>query len=261
MLRDDHAQVAYDALAPGYDDLTRGHDHAGWTAVLEARAREAGLEGLRLLDLACGTGNTLLPMLDRGYAGTGVDISEAMLAEARRKTGGRAELVWGDIRSLPVLGAFDLIWCLGDALNYLDTPAELIAALNGMRRNLAPGGVVVFDVNTLGTFRTVYSSLLAIPGPERIVLLEGHGSRELDAGGSADTWIDRIEQQDSGWWARTRSEHHHRHHTESRLRSALADAGLACAGVYGTHTSGVIEAPLDELLHTKALYIARHQAS
>ena len=184
-----------------------------------------------------------------------------MLAEARRKTGGSARLVWGDVRDLPVLGAFDLVWCLGDALNYLDTSEELIAALSGMRRNLAPGGVVVFDVNTLGTFRTVYSSLLAIPGPERIVLLEGRGSRELEAGGRADTWIDRIEPQDSGWWARTRSEHHHRHHPESSIRPALADAALACHGIYGTHTTGVIEAPLDELRHTKAVYIARHQAS
>ena len=260
-LPDDHARLAYDALAPGYDDLTRGHDHDGWTSRLEARARDCGLDGARLLDLACGTGNTLLPMLDRGYEVTGVDISEAMLAEAERKTRGRAQLVWGDIRDLPVLGEFDLVWCLGDALNYLDTPEELTAALTGMGSNLAPGGVVVFDVNTLATFRTVYSSLLAVPGPERIVLLEGRGSRQLAAGGSADTWIDRIEPQDSGWWARTRSEHHHRHHPESSIRSALADAALACHGIYGTHTTGVIEAPLDELRHTKAVYIARHQAS
>jgi hypothetical protein len=184
-----------------------------------------------------------------------------MLAEARSKTGGRARLVWGDIRDLPVLGAFDLVWCLGDALNYLDTPGELTAALTGMRSNLAPDGVVVFDVNTLGTFRTVYSSLLAIPGPERIVLLEGRGSRQLEAGGWADTWIDRIEPQDTGWWERTRSEHHHRHHTEAAIRSALARAGLACHRVLGTHPTGVTESPLDELHHTKAVYIARHQAS
>jgi ubiquinone/menaquinone biosynthesis C-methylase UbiE len=259
-LRDDHARLAYDALAPGYDALTRGHDHDGWTSLLEARARDWGLEGSRLLDLACGTGNTLLPMLDRGYEVTGVDISDAMLAEARRKTQGRAQLVWGDMRDLPVLGEFELVWCLGDALNYLDTAQELTAALTGMRRNLAPGGVVVFDVNTLATFRTVYSSLLAIPSPERIVLLEGRGSRQLDAGGWADAWIDRIEPQDSGWWTRTRSEHHHRHHPEPTIRSALADAGLACCGIYGSHPTGVIEAPLDELQHTKAVYIARHQA-
>src|SRR4029079_19387110 len=88
-LPENHAERAYDALAPGYDDLTRGHDHARWTKLLEDRAHEAGLGGKRLLYVACGTGNTMLPMLERGYDVTGVDISEAMLVEARRKTDDR----------------------------------------------------------------------------------------------------------------------------------------------------------------------------
>jgi len=259
-LPDDHAQLAYDALAPGYDDLTRGHNHEGWTALLEQLARDAGLCGTRLLDVACGTGNTMLPMVERGYEVTGVDISDAMLTEARAKTDGRARLIRADMRELPALGEFDLVWCLGDALNYLDTPDELSATLAGLRRNLAQHGVVVFDVNTLGTFRALYSSLFAVPSDDRVVLLEGRGSPQLESGGAAETWIDRLEPQASGFWARTRSTHHHRHHPDASMQAALARAGLACCAAYGTQTSGVIEAPLDELLHAKALYIARHEA-
>jgi ubiquinone/menaquinone biosynthesis C-methylase UbiE len=259
-LPDDHARLAYDALAPGYDDLTRGHDHAKWTALLESRAREAGLRGRRLLDVACGTGNTMLPMLERDYEVTGVDISEAMLEEAERKTLGRARLSSADMRRLPVLGEFDLVWCLGDALNYLDTAAELAAAFAGFTRNLARDGIVVFDVNTLGTFRLLYSSLYAVPSPERIVLLEGRSSERLEAGATAESWIDRIEPRPSGWWERIRSEHHHRHHPDSAIQEALAEAGLACHAVYGTYTTGVVETPLDELRHAKAVYIARHEA-
>jgi ubiquinone/menaquinone biosynthesis C-methylase UbiE len=260
-LRDDHAERAYDALAPGYDDLTRGHDHAKWTKLLEARAREAGLEGCRLLDVACGTGNTIVPMLARRYEVTGVDISHAMLDLARAKTEDRARLVRADMRDLPRFGEFDLIWCLGDALNYLDTPDELTATLAGFRRNLAPDGVVVFDVNTLGTFRVLYSSLYVVPSEDRVVLLEGRGSPDLEPGQAAQTWIDRLEPEASGWWwTRTRSAHHHRHHPDSAIRAALARAGLRCCAVYGTHTSGVTETPLDELVHAKAVYIARHTA-
>ncbi len=256
-LRADHARVAYDALAPAYDALTGWHDHDAWTALVESCARDAGLQGRRLLDVACGTGNTILPMLARGYDVTGVDVSSAMLAEARRKTAGHAELLVADMRELPALGRFDLVWCLGDALNYLQTAAELEATFAGIRRNLAAGGVVAFDVNTLATFRTLYSSLLAVPETDRIVLLEGRGSQDVDAGGTATAWIDRLQRQESGWWTRTRSEHHHRHHPETALRAALARAGLAFVDVRGTHATGGVDVFLDELRHGKAVYTAR----
>jgi predicted TPR repeat methyltransferase len=256
----DHARVAYDALAPGYDALTGWHDHDAWTALAESCARDAGLAGRRLLDVACGTGNTILPMLERGYDVTGVDVSSAMVAEARRKSGGRARLLVADMRELPPLGAFDLVWCLGDALNYLQTREELRAAFAGFRRNLAPGGVVVFDVNTLATFRTLYTSLLAVPEPDQVVLVEGRGSRDVAAGGSAIAWIDRLQREETGWWTRTRTEHHHRHHPESELRAALEHAGLACVDVRGTHITGTADASLDELRHGKALYTARNGA-
>jgi SAM-dependent methyltransferase len=260
MLREDHARLAYEALAPGYDDLTRGHDHVGWTALLEARATEVGLAGRRLLDVACGTGNTIGPMLERGYDVTGVDVSEAMLAEAERKTGGAARLTAADMRDLPVLGEFDLVWCLGDALNYLDSETELTAALRGMRQNLAPGGVVVFDLNTLATFRALFSSLLVIPGADRVIVLEGHGSARQDGGSAAAAWIDRLEPQESGWWRRVRSEHHHRHHPDALVTRALSAANLDHRATFGTQPDGVIESPLDELRHSKAVYIARDAA-
>jgi SAM-dependent methyltransferase len=259
-LRPDHATVAYEALAPGYDVLTREHDHGHWTALLEAKALEAGLRGQRLLDVGCGTGNTIVPMIDRGYEVTGVDVSSAMLAEASRKLGSGARLVIGDMRDLPVLGEFDLVWALGDALNYLQSEAELARAFFGFRQNLSADGVVVVDVNTLATFRTTYTSRVAVPAEDRVITLEGHGSRDVASGGTATAVIDRLERQPSGEWRRVRSEHHHRHHPEREMRRALADAGLECIQVYGTQPTGVIEAPMDELRHAKAVYIARASA-
>ena len=256
----DHARAAYDALAPGYDTLTSGHDHGGWTALLERLAREAGLTGRRLLDVGCGTGSALLPMLERGYEVTGVDVSDAMLAEAERKTEGRARLLRGDMRDLPAIGEFDLVWCLGDALNYLQTQEELTAALGGLRRNLAAGGVAVFDLNTLATFRTLYSSLLVVPAPDRVVVVEGRSGADLPSGGAAMTWIDRLERRDSGWWRRVRSVHHHRHHPERAVRAALTAARLECRSVHGTRVDGSVHAPLEDLEHDKAVYTARRGA-
>jgi SAM-dependent methyltransferase len=250
----DHARLAYDGLAPVYDLFTGGHDHAAWAGLLEGLAREHGLRGRRLLDVGCGTGSALAPMLERGYSGVGVDVSPRMLEVARAKLGGRAELVAADMRALPELGEFDLVWSVADAINYLHTEAELEAAFAGFRRNLAPGGVVVFDVDTLCTFRALYSSLMVVPGGDRAVIFEGRGLEE-DAIGEA--WIDRLERTEPPWWTRVRTVHRQRHHPRAALEAALASAGLACVGVWGTDGAGALEQPLAELRHSKAVYIAK----
>jgi SAM-dependent methyltransferase len=259
-LREDHARRAYDALAPGYDALTHDHDHVAWTVLLEARARRAGLQGTRLLDVACGTGNTIVPMLERGYQVTGLDISEAMLAEARRKTGGRARLVAGDMRAMPVLGEFDLVWCLGDSMNYLGGESELVATLRGCRENLAAGGIVVFDVNTMATFRRISLGLLVVPGQDRVVVLEGDADTSSLDRGLLVTHIDRLEREASGWWRRARSEHRQRHHPEGAVRAACSEAGLSCDDVVGIDSSGEAAMPPDDSAHVKVVYIARREA-
>src|ERR671925_551448 len=96
-----HARLAYDAFAPFYDDFTAHHDYEAWTATLEALARRRGLEGARLLDVACGTGKSFLPFLARGYTVTACDVSPAMVEIARGRAGGRARLLEADVPEAP----------------------------------------------------------------------------------------------------------------------------------------------------------------
>lgn len=246
-----------DAFAAFYDDFTSHHDDARWTGALEGLARDAGLVGGRLLDLGCGTGRSFMPMLDRGYEVWACDISPAMLEAAGRKAAGRVHLLEHDVRDLPRLGSFDLVWSLGDAFNYLQSAPELFAAISGAARNLAPGGLLVFDVNTLHTFRSVHAGLLVRASESRVLLLDGKGSPDLGPGGRVEVWIDRLEREAEERWSRVRTVHKHRHHPEEEVRAALDAAGLECAGVHGSHPTGDLESGLDELRHSKAVYVAR----
>src|ERR1700754_5001225 len=176
MPSEDHARRAYDAFAADYDLFTAHHRYDEWTQTLEDRAKQAGLDGNRLLDVACGTGKSFVPFLHRGYDVTACDVSPAMLELAAQKAQGRARVLEADMRRLPVLGSFDLVTCLDDAVNYLLTERELAATFAGLHRNLAPEGVLVFDSNTLLAYRTFFARTTVVAEPGRVLVWEGRGS-------------------------------------------------------------------------------------
>ena len=257
----DPIRRTWDTLAPAYDQLTAFHDHAAWAAQLEGLALEAGLTGRRLLDAGCGTGSSTEAVRALGYDVTGFDVSPEMLALAGQRLGPDVPLHCHDMRALPRLGEFDVVWCVSDGLNFLLTDDDLADALAGFRRNLRPGGLAVFDVDTLAAFRTLYSSLLVVPGPERVVIFEGLAEAAgLASGATADAHIDCLLPVTPPWWERVRAHHRQRHHPRAAIESALALAGFELVAVWGTDGAGASEQPLDEARHNKAAYIARAAA-
>lgn len=255
-----HAFGAYEALAEHYDAFTAHHDHDDWTATVERLARRHGLAGSRMLDVACGTGNSFLPFLDRGFAVTACDISPAMVALAASKARGRAALSVQDMRCLPELGSFDLVCCLDDALNYLLRTSELDAAVSGLARNVVPGGIVAFDVNTLASYRTFFADLTVTQSAGCVVIWDGHATADHAAGERASATVELLQRTDDGAWTRRRSAHHQRHHPRAVVEAALRRAGLHCVAVYGMRLDGSVTDFLSEAENSKAVYIARRGA-
>src|SRR3982751_5418754 len=52
---DRHAEVAYEQIAPVYDDFTAHHDYPSWIDSLLRLGRAHGLRGDTALDVGCGT--------------------------------------------------------------------------------------------------------------------------------------------------------------------------------------------------------------
>jgi ubiquinone/menaquinone biosynthesis C-methylase UbiE len=247
----DSARKAYDAYASAYDDFNHGYMYERWTARLLGKAEEAGVEGDRLLDVGCGTGLSFIPMLDRGWRVTACDISPEMLELARTKVGDGATLLTADMRELPDLGEFDLIWAVNDAINYLLSAEELEAALAGMRRSLAPDGIVLFDVNTISTYRSFFSSEYVVEENGRRLVWQGQMSPEEVAPGTVSEA--RFEAKGE---AGSTHVHRQRHFSEAEVLAAMEAVGLRCVGVFG-ELEGDLHQPLDEETHSKAVYLCR----
>jgi ubiquinone/menaquinone biosynthesis C-methylase UbiE len=168
--------MIYHDYAPFYD----GSGQLRFAVLMGQYLRELldrhPVAGRRALDVACGTGTLALLLADEGWDATGLDSSAAMLDQADAKAENMATLgpvtfVQGDMRVLAtnderpmtkdqrtqidtlssfVLrpSSFNLVTCVYDSLNYLLDERELAACFEGMARVLAPGGLLVADMNT-----------------------------------------------------------------------------------------------------------------
>jgi SAM-dependent methyltransferase len=245
----------FDHFAAFYDRFTAHHDYEDWMSSLEALAREHGLIGRRLLDVACGTGKSLLPMLDRGYEVTGCDASAEMLARALPKVAGRARLLEADMRDLPMLGTFDLVTCIDEPLNYLLEVDDLQAAFESAARCLEPEGIYLFDLNTLHAYRSLFSSDSVHEHDGWLFVWRGLSSDDLPPGSTFEFAIEAFQPLPSGDWARHTSPHAQRHYQPELVRDLLAGAGLECVALRGQFPDGRLEPQLDEQRHTKAIYV------
>ncbi len=253
------AAETYGRLAPVYDDLTHEHDYESWTHHLEQAALRFGVTGRKLLDAACGTGKSFLPFLGRGYEVTACDISPAMVELARLKAPAVEPFV-ADMRALGELGRFDLITCLDDSVNYLLDGDELEDALASFAANLAPDGVLVFDVNTVSTYRTTFARDAIIDGPGLYLVWHGECEGDEEPGCLAGLVIEAFREDGSGLYERVTTRHAQRHHPRPAIEAALALAGLSPAGVFGQLPDGSLDELADEDLHHKLVYFAQRVA-
>lgn len=138
-----------------YYSLLYGHrddaDAAEWVAGILGRWQLPA--GSSVLDLACGRGRHVRHFMEKGLRTTGVDISEASIADARTLLPG-ADLRVGDMREPVAHGAFDGICCLFTSLGYFDTKADDQQVFDAVATALKPGGRFVLDfMNTACVLR------------------------------------------------------------------------------------------------------------
>jgi SAM-dependent methyltransferase len=106
-----------------------------------------------ILDLACGTGRLLLPLLRDGHTVVGLDRSAPMLAAARRRVArlsatrrGRCLLLQADLRAFALRPRFALAVAAFHSVQHIYAEADLRRFLRATRACLVPGGWFAFDV-------------------------------------------------------------------------------------------------------------------
>jgi SAM-dependent methyltransferase len=127
----------YDALLPASRDHVQFYDQL------------ADVHGGPVLELACGSGQLIVPLARKGRRAVGIDNSPQMMQAAGRRAaavGALVELVEGDMRNFDLGERFSMIFIARNSLLHLSTTADFSELFSSVRRHLVSGGVLAFDV-------------------------------------------------------------------------------------------------------------------
>jgi SAM-dependent methyltransferase len=112
----------------------------------------ARAHGDPILELGCGTGRVLVPLVRAGHRITGLDLSEAMLARARaklekepREVQQRARILHGDMTNFDLGETFRLVIIPFRPFQHLLSVEAQVACLRRVHAHLVPGGRLVVD--------------------------------------------------------------------------------------------------------------------
>lgn len=227
----------YAGLADIYDYLVGGVDFEGWIDYLESIMAEFGHKAKTVADLACGTGNTTLPLARRGYRAFGVDLAGEMLAVAREKAVAQnltVEFLCADMRDFYLPRHVDLVTCFHDGLNYLTEYGDLKKTFVRVRDNLATGGLFVFDLNAVRWLSGTRPEVTVVE-EEELTLIWESAYHDTD-----DIWEVRLtgfaREKEGELYRKFKEVHREKAYRPEKVEAALDEAGLEFLASYDAFT-------------------------
>lgn len=140
----------YDQISEDYDDFTKSDER--FTKIQKTVKSILKKYHMRnALDAACGTGLFAIALKQSGVNVTGADISGSMLDKAVINAQQfNLNMDWLQVPMQQIKNTirqkFDAVFCLGNSLPHLLTPADLESSLDGFYSVLKPGGVLMIQI-------------------------------------------------------------------------------------------------------------------
>ena len=223
----------FEAVAPYYDTLMSSVPYGRWVDYVERLLAVYHSPALRVLDLACGTGQVGVEMLRRGYQALGADLSEPMVRACARQKPPLAAAVMDAAHLGLRAGSLDLVVCLFDSLNYVLDPEGLRRCFAEVHRALKPGKLFIFDLNTP---RALKIGLFSQKDLSASAVLQYRWEAHWDAGRKlcrVDMWF---RWQGGGEPQEFQETHYQRAYEEPEIVAWLTEAGFTRVESFEAYT-------------------------
>lgn len=227
--------MAYAELAEVYDLLMDDIDYTQWVDYLITHIEKHQAPGKVLLDLGCGTGSISIPLAERGYSVTGIDVSTEMLTQAEQKAweaGVYINFFQQDIRELNLDFQVDIVVATFDTFNYIIDEQDLIKVFQNIYGVLKDGGILIFDINTPYKLEKVLGENVFSYNTEELVYIwENYFDRKTKLC-QMDLTFFSLDNK-SGKYIRFDETHLERAYEENEIKEMLKKNGFKIQGIYG----------------------------
>jgi len=190
--------------------------------------------GIRVLDVACGSGRHVIPLIQDGFNAVGLDVSLRLLKIAKQR--GASALVRGDMRYLPFKSAtFGASVSMDTSFGYLPSEKDDLKSLEEIKRVLNRNGELLIDVFNRENLIAKYLDKTLLPKKREYPSFHLEQKRKVSAEGDwlCDDWI--ITEKQSG------KKHFFKHavrlYKSTQLEGLLSIADFTIKSVFGDYGS------------------------
>lgn len=234
-----------------YDNLTFNVDYAKRADYIQSVLSLYGHEWGLTLDLACGTGSLTTLLKQRGVDIFGVDGSQEMLSEAMDKAydaGLSILYLCQNMENLDLYGTIDTCVCTLDSLNHITDPEKLQRAIDRVGLFMNPGGMFVFDVNTVYKHQAILADNTFVYDTDDVFCV---WQNSLEENNIVSMELDLFERTGESY-LRTSESFRERAYEVDALKQMLRHAGFETLAVYHDMTTEELREDSD-----RAVFVAR----
>lgn len=199
----------------------------------EEEYREAVSEALLasernlVVDLGCGTGTLTELLYRKGYDMIGIDSSAEMLEvamEKRARSGSEILYLQQDMRELELYSTVGTVISVCDCLNYLLEEEDLAEVFRLVNNYLYPGGLFLFDFNTVYKYRQVIGDTVIAENRENCSFIWENYYHEEEEINEYDLTV--FVQEEEEYFRRFTENHFQRGYTPETMCRLVEEAGM-----------------------------------
>lgn len=221
---------AYTDFAQVYDLFMDNVPYEQWEEYLSALLREYGIENGLVLDLGCGTGKMTRLLAKRGYDMIGVDNAPQMLQIAMEHDRQGILYLCQDMREFELYGTVAAVVSICDSINYILEEEDLLEVFRLVNNYLDPGGIFIFDLNTLYKYREILGeNTICENRPEGSFIWENYYDEEEQVNEYDLTLFIREEEE---LYRKYEEVHYQRGYELETIQALLEKAGMEFVTAY-----------------------------